>query len=74
MEINFEGLEMQTWNIPTDKAQRVDGKNGVTCLVIMFTPRAMVIKMSKMAHFSFVFSADVSKKISHSLYKIFMCI
>ena len=26
-------------NRPTDRTQRVDGKNGVTCLVIMFTPR-----------------------------------
>ena len=51
MELNFEGLEMQKWNIPTDRAQRVDGKNGVICLVIMFTPQVMVIKMSKMAHF-----------------------
>ena len=34
-----------------DRAQREDEKNGVICLVIMFTPRVMVIKMSKMAHF-----------------------
>ena len=27
MELNFEGLEMEKWNIPTDRAQRVDGKN-----------------------------------------------
>ena len=51
MELNFEGLEMQKWNIPTDRAQRVDEKNGVICLVIMYTPDVMVIKMSKMAHF-----------------------
>ena len=34
-----------------DSAQRVDEKNGAICLVIIFTPRVMVIKMSKMAHF-----------------------
>ena len=51
---------MQKWNIPTDRAQRVDGKNGAVCLVIMFTPWVMVIKMSKVAHF-FVFSADARK-------------
>ena len=28
MEINFGALEMQKRNIPTDKAQRVDEKNG----------------------------------------------
>ena len=47
----FEGLEMQKWNIPTDRAQKVDEKIRVICLVIMFTTRVMVIKMSKMAHF-----------------------
>ena len=51
MELNFERIEMQKWNIPTDRAERVDGQNGVICLVIMFTLRVMIIKMSKMAHF-----------------------
>ena len=26
--LNFEGLELQKWNIPTDRAQRLDEKNG----------------------------------------------
>ena len=38
MEMNFAGLKMRKWNIPTDRAQRTDEKNGVLCLVIMFTP------------------------------------
>ena len=50
LEQNFEGLEIQKWNIPNDTAQRVDEKNGVICLVIMFTPKSMVIKMLKLAH------------------------
>ena len=50
-ELNFEGLEMQKWNKQTDRTQRADEKNGVICLVIMFAPGVMVIKMSKMAHF-----------------------
>ena len=33
MELSFEGLEMEKWIIPTDRAQRVDEKNGVLCLV-----------------------------------------
>ena len=49
MELNFEGLKIQKWNIATDGTQRVDEKNGFICLVIMLTPRVMVIKMSKMA-------------------------
>ena len=50
LELNFEGPQMQKWNVPTDRAQEVDEKNGVACLVIMFGHRAMVIKMSKMAY------------------------
>ena len=37
---------MQKWNILMVRAEKVNVKNGVICLVIMFTP-----KMSKMAHF-----------------------
>ena len=47
-EWNREGLEMQQLNIPTEKAERVDKKNGVICLFIMFTSTVMVIKMPKM--------------------------
>ena len=28
MELNFEGLEMRKLNIPSDRAQRIDGKMG----------------------------------------------
>ena len=45
MALNFEGLEMQKWNIPTERAQRVDKRNGAICLIIMFTPRIAVIIM-----------------------------
>ena len=34
-----------------DRTQRVDEKNVVICLVIMFTPRVMVLKISKVTHF-----------------------
>ena len=33
-----------------DRVQIVVEKNGVICLVTMFTPGVMIIKMSKMAH------------------------
>ena len=42
---------MEKLNLPTDRAQRVDEKNGIICLVIMLASGVMVIKMSKMAHF-----------------------
>ena len=60
---------MQKGNIPADRDQRVDDKNGVICLVIMFTPWVMVIKISKTAHFIYFFWCQ--QKISHSLDKIF---
>ena len=50
-----------------DRAQRIDEKNGVICLVIMFTPRVMVIKISKVADFLYFFLKTA--KISHSLGK-----
>ena len=53
MELNFESLEAQKWNIPTDRTWRIDEKNGAICLVMMFTPRIMVITMSKTGHFSY---------------------
>ena len=28
-KLNFEGIEMQKWNIATDRARRADEKNGV---------------------------------------------
>ena len=58
--LNFEGLEMQKWNMPTDRAWRVDEKNWVIFLVIMFTSGVMVIKMSKNGSF-FVFFEGNSK-------------
>ena len=50
MELNFEGLEMPKWNIPTDRADRVDEKNGVICLIITLILGVIFIKMSQMAH------------------------
>ena len=63
---------MQKWNIPTERAQRVDEKNGVVCLVIMFTPWVKGIKMQKWLIFCIFWWWQ--QKISHSLGKIFNCI
>ena len=43
-KLNFEGYGIERWNIPTDRALRVGEKNMFICLVVMFTPRVMVIK------------------------------
>ena len=71
MELIFKGLEMQKWNIPMDRTQRVDEKNVVICLVIMFTLGVMVIIVSKMAHFCNFRGRQ--QKISHSLGKSLKC-
>ena len=55
---------MQIWDIATDRAQRVDEKNGVIRLVV-FTPRLTVIKMSKMACFMY-FLLDTAKNQSQN--------
>ena len=34
-KLSFEGLKMQKWNIPMDRALRADENIGVICLVIM---------------------------------------
>ena len=54
MKLNLDGLETQKWNSATDRPQRVVDENGIICLVIMFTPRIMVIKMLEMAHFLYI--------------------
>ena len=66
MEWNFEVLEMQKWNVPTDIAQRVGAKNGAICLFIMIIHRVKALKMSKMALLLFCWWGQ---KISHSLAK-----
>ena len=51
IELNFEGLlKVKNKYIPEESDQRVDEKNVVIYLFIMFTPRVMVIKMSKLVH------------------------
>ena len=60
--MNFESLEIQKLNVLTDKDQRVNEKNVAICLVIMFTSRVMVFKMSKIGPV-FVFYGDNSKEL-----------
>ena len=65
-----------SWNaeikyISTDRAQRADAKNETICLVIMFTSKVIVIKMSKMSHFCFF--CWLHQTISHSLDNILNC-
>ena len=59
MKLNFDGLEMQKFNMPVDRAFE---KNSFICQVIKFIPVVIVTKMLKVAYV-FVFSADDSKHI-----------
>ena len=43
MEMNFEGLKMRKWKVPADRAPIVDEKNGVICLVIIFTEEGLSV-------------------------------
>ena len=54
----------QKWTLPTDRAQSSNEKDGVICLFIMFTPRFIVIKMSKI-RFIFCVFCWCQQKISH---------
>ena len=44
---------MHKVNITTDRAQIRDEKNVVICIVIIFTSKVIVIKMPKIADFSY---------------------
>ena len=61
LKLDFEGLGMQRWNKLTDRVQRVDEKNVFIFLVIMFTSRVIVTKMSNHCSF-FNFLLTISKK------------
>ena len=52
---------MDKINITTNRAQIGDEKNWVICLVIMFTSKVMVIKLSKMADFLYFLLMTVKK-------------
>ena len=47
--------------LQTVRAEKIDEKNGVICLVSMFTSWVMVLKLSKKVHF-LQFCADSKKK------------
>ena len=51
---------MKKWNISTYRAERVDEKNGVFCLVL-FTPKVMIIRMLKNVLF-FILSVEYNKR------------
>ena len=62
--MNFEGVEIQKSNVPTERAQRVDEKNRAIFLVIRFIPRVIVIKMPKIVHLLY-FLLMIAKNVAY---------
>ena len=59
--MNFDYFQIQKWMLQTVRAENVDEKNGVICLVSKFPFWVTVCKLSKKVHF-LQFCADLSKK------------
>ena len=59
--MNFDYFQIKKWLLQTVRAEKVDEKNGVICLVSMFPSWVMFFKLSKKVHF-LQFCADLSKK------------
>ena len=61
MKMNFDYFQVQKWMSLTVRAEKVDEKNGVICLVSMFPSWVMVLKLSKKVLF-LQFCPNLSKK------------
>ena len=59
--MNFDYFQIQKWMLQTVRAEKVNEKNGVICLVSMFHSWVMVFNLSKKIHF-LQYCADLSKK------------
>ena len=53
-------FQIQKWILQTVRAEKVDEKNGLICVVSMFSFRVMVLKLSKKVYF-LQFCSDLSK-------------
>ena len=61
MKMNFVNFQIQKWISQIVRAQKVDKKNGVICLISFFLSWVMVLKLHKIVHFLQI-CADLSKK------------
>ena len=62
MIMNFDNFQIQKRISKTFRAQKVDEKNRVICLVCFSSSWVMVLKLPKIVHF-WQICADLSKKI-----------
>ena len=61
MKMNFDNFQIQKWISETIKAQKVDEKNGVICLVFFFPSWDVILKLPKRKKFLQI-CAELSKK------------
>ena len=50
--MNFKYFQIQKWMLQAGRAEKVDEKNGVICVVSMFLSWVMIFKLSKKCTFS----------------------
>ena len=62
--MNFGNFQIQNWISQTVRAQKVDEKNGVICLISFFLSWDVVLKLPKLVHF-FQIYADLSRRPKH---------
>ena len=70
MKMNFDILQIQKWISQTVRAQKVDEKNAVICLVSFLLSWVMVLNLPKIVQFLQI-CADISKK-SKSIKAIYL--
>ena len=61
VKMSFEYFQIQKWMLQTVRAENVDERNGVICLVSCFLPELWSLNCLKSAFF-FAICADMSKK------------
>ena len=49
--MNFKYFQIQKWMLQIGRAEKVDEKNGVICVVFMFPSWVMILKLLKKVHF-----------------------
>ena len=60
--MNFKYFQIQKWMLQRGRAEKVDEKNWVACVVFMFPSWVMILKLSEKVFF-FQFCANLSKNV-----------
>ena len=63
-KMNFKYFKIQKWMLQAGRAEKVEEKNGVICVVLMFPSWVMILKLAKKVFF-FNFVLTSAKKSKH---------